>query len=205
MANTKGTSFAQARNYALERFGERGWAEVLAQLSLQDRDTLNGVVAVGWYDLALYARVIRAIDAVHGTGDLKLVTQLGRYEAEKDLKFVHRLFFRLANPAYVVEKAGEYWRRFHDTGTWSITRESPTIVHGTLSDWGVVDAALCAELSAYMVRILELVGGKDPTIDHRVCRARGDSSCFFRMRWRDGAGVSSNPPGAGTMGRPPGN
>jgi hypothetical protein len=186
VANTKGTSFAQAKNFVLERHGERGWIAVIEQLTSAERETLDGAVAVGWYDLELYARLIRSIDAVHGSGDLKLLVQLGRYEAENDLKVVHRLFFRLANPAYVVEKAGEYWRRFHDTGTWTLTRESPTIVHGTLSDWGVVDAALCAELGAYLVRIIELVGGKDPTIDHRVCRSRGDSTCFFRMRWRSG-------------------
>jgi hypothetical protein len=192
VANTKGTSFAQARHFVVDHFGERGWVDVLERVTMADREVLESVVAVGWYDLALYARLIRAIDGAHGKGDLRLMNQLGRYEAEKDLKVVHRLFFRLANPAYVVEKAGEYWRRFHDTGTWNITRESPTVVHGTLSDWGVVDAALCAELTAYMTRIVELVGGRDPNIDHRVCRARGDSTCFFRMRWRDGG--SSFPP-----------
>lgn len=189
VAKTKGTSFAQARHFVFDHFGDRGWGDVLERLTMADREAIESIVAVGWYDLALYARLIRAIDTAHGTGDLKLVGQLGRYEAEKDLKVVHRLFFRLANPAYVVEKAGEYWRRFHDTGTWTITRESPTVVHGTLADWGVVDAALCAELVAYMTRIVELVGAKDPTIDHRVCRARGDSTCFFRMRWRATASV----------------
>lgn len=93
-----------------------GWEAVVAGLEEEDRRALDGIVAIGWYSLPLYARVIRVLDRVHGSGDLQRVVALGRFEAERDLTTLHRIFLRLANPIFLLEKSAEYWRRFHDTG-----------------------------------------------------------------------------------------
>jgi hypothetical protein len=172
-----------ARSFVVERFGESGWAAVVARLSAQDREIVDTIVAVGWYSLSLYARLIRAIDEVHGVGDCALLVQLGRYEAEKDLTFIHRMFLRMANPAFAVEKIGEYWRRFHDSGTWRIKRVSESHIEGELVDWGYVDHAACRELGGYMARVLELVGAKGVIMEHPSCRALGDATCSYRARW----------------------
>ncbi len=182
-AKTKGVGFANVRVFATERFGADGWNGVLEKLTPADRDELQGMVPIGWYSLALYARVIRALDEVHGYGDLALVVQLGRFEVERDLTTIHRVFLRLANPAYTIEKFGEYWRRFHDSGRWELTRESDSHITGFLDEWGYVDHALCRELVGYMGRCLELVGAKNVIMEHPACRGRGEPRCFFRARW----------------------
>ncbi len=182
-AKTKGVAFLGVRSFVLARFGEPGWEQVLASLSAEDREDVQGVVAVGWYDLARYARLIRAIDATHGAGDLQLVAPMARFAAETDLKIYHRLFFRMLNPAAAVEKSGEYWRRYHDTGTWDMQRVSSTEATGTLTGWGIADDAMCLELCAYIGRVLELVGAKHVKLEHPRCRARGADACFFECRW----------------------
>jgi hypothetical protein len=184
MPLTKGVGFINVSMFARERFGERGYAEVLSSLSDEDREALASVISVGWYDLALYARLIRALDRVRGKDDLSLLSDLGRYEAEHDFTTIHRVFLRFANPDYVVEKAFELWRRFHDTGTWIIVRESERRMLGTLEEWGVVDEALCKELTAYLQRLLELTGAKDVRVQHATCRAIGSGSCVFIGTWR---------------------
>ena len=181
-AKTKGVGFVNVKSFVTERFGAQAWDAVLERLAPEDRDELSLVVSVGWYSLALYARLIRALDEVHGYGDLSLVVQLGRYEAEHDLATWHRIFLRFANPAFMVEKTGEYWKRFHDTGEWKIARE-PNGVAGVLEGWGCVDHALCRELVGYMSRLLELVGTKNVIFEHPTCRARNDAQCLFRARW----------------------
>ena len=183
-AKTKGVGFVNVRTFARERFGDEGWSATLAQLSPADREELASVIPMGWYSLPMYARLIRALDALHGFGDLSLVRELGRYEADKDLTTIHRVLLRLANPAFIVEKAGEVWRRYHDTGTWNITREATNRVSGTLDGWGCVDEALCREAAAYMARCLELVGARGVVMEHPQCRAKGESRCFFLARWR---------------------
>ncbi|MCC6903235.1 MAG: hypothetical protein IT377_29960 [Polyangiaceae bacterium] len=183
MAKTKGVSFVHAKSFCDER-GPTAWPGVLGRLPRVDQDEIASVVAVGWYDLALYARFLHALDAEIGGGDLAAVVELGRFQAERDLKIVHRLFFRLlTSPAYAIEKTAEYWRRFHDSGAWTITRSGDGHVSGCLDGWGV-DAALCAELTGYMPRMIDLCGGKNATMAHPRCRARGAARCEFEMGWQ---------------------
>jgi len=184
IAKTKGVGATNCRSFVVKRFGEEGWAKVLAELSVDDQDDLRAIIPVGWYPLALYARLLRAIDAVCGGGrDMQVLYELGRFSAEHDLTTIHRMFLRFANPAYIIEKTGELWRRFHDTGTWEVTRE-PGGVTAVLTGWGYVDEALCVQLTGYTTRALELAGAKNVVMDHARCRARGDKECRFRGTFR---------------------
>ncbi|MCC6559610.1 MAG: hypothetical protein IT372_42380 [Polyangiaceae bacterium] len=184
MATTKGIGFVNVRSFVHERFGAPAWQALVASFPEADRVVLGSIVSIGWYDLALYARLIRALEAQHGTGGLKLVHALGRYEAERDLTTIHAWFLRLFGPHTALDQMGKYWRRFHDTGEWAIERRSDREAVARLEGWGVVDAALCRDLIGYMSRLLELVGGRDVSLDHTRCRARGDARCEFHLRWR---------------------
>ena len=110
------------RAFVRERFGSAGLERLSQLLSQQDFELLNQAVAIGWYELDAYARLLRAFDTCFGNSDLMLCRSMGRYQAERDSTTLHRLFFRLANPGYLIEKTGEYWRRFQDTGSWSVER-----------------------------------------------------------------------------------
>ncbi len=180
---TKGVGFVNVKSFIGERFGANAWDSVVTRLSPEDREELSSVVSVGWYSLPLYARLIRALDEVHGYGDLAVVVQLGRYEAERDLTTIHRVFLRFFNPAFMVEKFAEYWKRFHDTGDWAAVRDNDQQITATLTNWGCVDHALCRELVGYFTRTLELVGGKNVVVEHPKCRAKGEVQCVFRARW----------------------
>lgn len=165
--------------------GEDAWHRVLARLSPEDRSVVEGMVAVGWYDLALQHRLLRAVDAALGHGDLALIPAVARFEADQDLTRIHRMFLRLANPAFVLEKSGEYWHRFYDTGEWSVKRERSNHAVATLTGVGEVDVAFCMYLSRYIERMFELVGAKEVHVDHPRCRTRGEPACVFAGAWRE--------------------
>jgi predicted hydrocarbon binding protein len=182
-AQTKGTGFLHVRAFTIGRFGADGWDAVLSTLSPDDRFALQHVISLGWYPLPLYARLLRALDEVHGCGDLALVVQNGRYQAEKDIGTVTRLLLRMAHPHYCLEKFGEFWRKFHDTGRWDVSRVAESTAAAQLHDWGHVDHALCRELIGYFGKLLELVGARHVVVEHPRCRGRGDDGCFFQARW----------------------
>jgi hypothetical protein len=179
---TKGITFQHIRTFCEKRFGQNGFTVLLDSLEPDERFLVEQVVAIGWYDLTLYAKLLRALDAHHGRGE-SLVEPLARYEAEQDYKTVHRLFFRLASPAFLIEKTAQYWSRFQDSGTWRIDRRGDRSVQGVLEGWAD-DEVLCRELSGYMARAIELVGGKGVVIAHPSCRGRGDPMCQFMLTWR---------------------
>lgn len=187
VAKTKGVGFLNVREFVLGRWGETGWTAVLGRLREHDRQELGSALAVGWYPLELYARLIRAVDDAHGKGNLGLMVELGRFEAERDLTTIHRLFLRFFHPSFIVEKTGTYWQRFHDSGVWEVTRPDRASICGVLRDWGCVDEALCRELVGYIGRSVELAGAQRVSVDHARCRARGEGECRFLVRFAERA------------------
>jgi predicted hydrocarbon binding protein len=183
MANIKGRMILNGRDFVLAREGNEGWRRVVERLSLEDRDALRAMVSVGWYDILLNDRVNRAIVDALGHGSSDVIDALGRYSAAEDLKTIHRLFLRMANPAFVLERAAEFWGRYQDSGAWTVVRETPNRVQGKLVGWGSRDEVTCVRLAAYVRRLFELVGAKDVFVERRACHARGDPACVFVGGW----------------------
>jgi len=183
MATTKGLGFINVRAFVSERYGAPAWQALLDGFPPADRMVLASIVSIGWYDLALYARLIRAVDERFGSGSLKLCYALGRFEAERDLTTVHQWLLKLFGPSTAIEQLGKYWRRFHDTGEWMNERRGEREVVARLTGWAV-DAALCRELFGYLGRTLELLGGRDIHLEHSRCRAQNEPACEFHLRWR---------------------
>jgi predicted hydrocarbon binding protein len=183
VANIKGRVILNARDFVVARDGSEGWRRVLDVLAAEDRETLASMVPVGWYDIRLSDRVNRSIVDGLGGGAMDVMHALGRYAAEEDLKTIHRLFLRMANPAFVLERLAEFWGRYQDSGVWTVVRARPNRVLATLDGWGAEDEATCVRLGSYTKRLFELVGAKDVYVDRRACRARGDPACIFDGGW----------------------
>lgn len=183
MPLTKGTVFIALRVFVRERYREDALQLVLDALSDEDRVTVEVATSSSWYDFEIRVRALRALDSVLGTGDNKLVYDFGAYGAERDLSTAQRMFLHLANPAYVLEKATEYWRRFYDFGEWEVKREhrgAGALLRGN----PVNDGVFCAEVTGYIHRMFELVGARDVMVGHPACRGRGDEECVFAGKWR---------------------
>lgn len=183
MARVKGVVLLNSREFALASGGDVAWNTALERLSAEDEQALAAVIPVGWYEMGLYDRVNRAVAETLGGSAEEVMEACGRFAADRDLRTIHRLFLRLANPAYVIERSAGFWGRFQDSGTWSIEREPPNRVRATLHDWGSQDELTCVRLGGYMFRLFQLVGAKNGALQRVACRARGDAACVFDARW----------------------
>lgn len=183
MAGIKGRVILNAPDFIVARDGTEGWRRVLDRLAPEDREALASMIPAGWYDMSLNDHVNRAIVEAVSAGTMDAMESLGRYSAAADLKTIHRLFLRMANPAFVLERAAEFWGRYQDSGVWTVVRESDTRVSATLQGWGSKDEATCVRLGAYVRRLFELVGAKNVWVERRACEARGDAACVFVGGW----------------------
>ena len=43
---------------------------------------------------------------------------------------------------------------------------------------------MCAELTGYIARVMELAGAEGVRMTHPLCRARGASECHFELAWQ---------------------
>jgi len=182
MAKTKGTGFVALKSFITRQFGYDDWRRFLSLLEPADRKKVEMPSAKEWYDLETWFRVLHVLSDNFGDDQRKVVLDFGRHEADRDLTSIQRLFLRLANPAFVLEKAGEYWRNFCDFGEWRIERVENG-ARAELADVPILDELYCTELLGYLGRMMELVGAKNLQTEHIQCRARGDDKCIFTGSW----------------------
>lgn len=178
----KGIGFENVRSYVKSKHGENAWGKVLASMSAADRACLTSIVAVGWYDVALFARLLRSVDQTLGSGDLSLLPKVGQHEAEQDFGRALRVLMRVVSPLQMFRAERRLWSHFQSSGEWVFT-PLPDGMRGSLDGW-YADTALCAELQGYLVRLVEFTGGKEAAVRHDKCRARGHAACVFDFRWR---------------------
>jgi predicted hydrocarbon binding protein len=183
MARTKGSAFVALKSFVTRQFGYEGWKRYLGRIEPRERKDIEMPSANEWYDLEVWIHSLQILKEVFGDELPEVVFEFGRHEAKSDLNFGQRLFLRLANPAYVIEKAGEYWRKFCDFGRWEVERKGSTGAVATLIGVPVADALYCEELSGYLKHLFELVGAKNVKLEHTHCRSRGDDSCVWDGSW----------------------
>lgn len=178
----KGIGFANVKSYVLNRQPPGSWAKVLEALDPDDASVIDTSVAVGWYEVSLFAKLLYAVDDVCGRGDLALMRDIGAYEADSDMSRILRIFFRVLSPSHIFTAEAHLWRHFQDTGSWSWTKV-PGGVDATLTGW-VIDDALLEELAGYLSRMLEFTGGRHVTVRYRIPSLNGVRGCAFEYRWR---------------------
>jgi hypothetical protein len=171
------------RSWVLERHGQDAWQRVRASLGPADGAVVASLLPMGWYDVRVQHRLLRTIDATLGNGDLRLVPSIGRHAAMHDLTRIPRLFLRLATPAFVLQKADDFWARFYDTGHWDVERHDDNSARAALRGFAVPDRAFCLYPFAYIERTFRLTGVQSGSLTHPACVCRGADSCVFAGSW----------------------
>jgi hypothetical protein len=180
----KGSAYLSTLAFIVENFGDLAKERVLARLSDEDREMYGHVMLpIQWYPLAPFPRLLRAMEAELGKGDMSLVTERGTWAAIRDMKTVHKVLLKLLNPQWIIEKGQRLWPNFHTSGRWEAERVGDHTARATLHDLGVVDDAMCATLKGWIIGLLTLAG-TTPIVDHIDCRVRGASACVYQVTWR---------------------
>jgi hypothetical protein len=185
LSHVKGSHLANTRAFILSSFGADGYAKVTALLAQEARDAIAAATGVAWYPVELHRDLLHALDRAQDTGGEHEVV---RRAAASDIEFavtrIHRLFFRVANPGFVLGRATDIWGRFYDSGVWDVTHFTDTSAAGTLRDFAVIDPLYCEYVRGFIQRLFELVGANEPRTRHTKCRARGDAACRFEGEWK---------------------
>lgn len=182
--NLKGSMFLSTFAFIEHRFGSSANAKVLARLGEADRALIGQLmVPIGWYPLAPFGRLLRAMDAALGAGDLALISERGEWTADRDLHTLRRAVLKLVTIPWIVSKAALLWPQFHDSGKWKVSQIDTHHAVAELAGLGVVDDAICASLSGWIRGLAKLSGTRHVDVRHTACRARGDAACAFDVRW----------------------
>jgi hypothetical protein len=184
-AQIKGSAFLLTLQYVEANHGSAAKGRILARLDPAAREILAGVLLpIQWYPLEVFTRVLRAMDSELGRGDLSVVIERGTWAAIHDMRTVHKVLLKLVSTRWVVEKATRLWGSFHNTGRWETEALGDKGARATLFEHGIVDEAMCATLTGWMLGLLQLAGAKGTDVNHDECRARGATNCVYLLRWK---------------------
>lgn len=180
---TRGLNPLGALRYVRHHHGDDGVVSVLAGLSAGDRavlggDTQEGLRSATWVPFLTHARLLRAIDARFGAGDLALLPGVGRFMAQADLPGLLKPVLRLMTPAFLITQTMRLWRGYHSHGRWELVRTSGDL-RAVLVDHPVAHPAFCATFCGFVEGALAFSGARAPHVEQTACRCHGDRACAF--------------------------
>lgn len=181
----KGSAYLSTLAFIESQFGAPAKERVLARLEPDDQKMLTGMVLpIQWYPLAPFPRLLRAMDAELGRGDLSLVVERGTWAALQDMRTVHKVLLKFVTPQWVVEKGMKLWPNFHTSGRWESKKDGEHGARALLHDLGIADEAMCATFRGWILGLLQLAGTKRASVEHPDCRGRGAATCLFVVSWK---------------------
>lgn len=185
----RGVNFVLAREYVLHTHGAAVWERVLAALEGEHRRVWTSPLTVGTYDFAAFKAMVVVLADVTRVRDAGTLAEMYAYVAEKSLNTLYKVFFRLANPAFVIGNFPKLWSRFFTAGAVQVPvaqRERAELVFDVpeiFLDW------LGPACLGYSTKAVELAGGHAVQVREsgRQATSAGTWRVTYAVTWREGA------------------
>lgn len=182
----RGVNFILARDYIQDTAGLEAWNRALARLTSEHRAVWERpLLPIGTYDFGAFKALAASAAAEQGaTSDVALAAMYA-YIADRSLNTLYKVFFRLANPAFVLGNFPKLWDRFFTAGRVQVPmaeRQRARLVFTVpevFLDW------LTPACLGYSMRAVELAGGRGVAVRAGDRRRRDDGSweVAYEVTW----------------------
>ena len=184
MSNTKAVHLKSFRKFVLQRSDEAAYQKILDRLSAEDRVVVTKqFLASQWVSYQIWWRLLVAADQVLGSGDYRIVREIGSFDAEENLHGIYQAFLKMMNVKSIISQSGLIWKRYYDAGTMKVIRLEKDQAEMQLSGFPGLPLHHEEELIGWMQTALKLSGAKNFTLGHDLCLAKGDPYCRFQAHW----------------------
>jgi len=184
-ASIKGNQIILAKRYFTHRFGADALNKVFSAMSPVAREIIEKPVVSGaWESEDAYIEFLAKADETLGCGDYQLDWECGRFLAKESIPTIYKIFIKLGDPAFVIERADRFWHQVHNTGRMETTRTGKNSVIGKLIGKESPHKAFCMSLMGYFQGTLELCGANNIKIEEVRCAANGASHCEYAVSWQ---------------------
>lgn len=185
MAKIKGSVVHSNAAFLQEKLGKEIYGQVLAKLTPADREALGTVILQSaWYEYSILLRLMEAAQEFYKpTTPKSMAWEMGRFSSEYGLKTVYKIFFKVADPQFVISRASKIFSNYFDTGVMEIVSMEARAAHLRIRGFDQPCEQFCDRAQGWMERTVEMAGGKSVTITHPICAARGGAYCDFLGRW----------------------
>lgn len=186
MANVKGSAVKASALFVQERLGMEGYQRISGRLPPGARETFQGaILQSSWYPFAhLRAFMEEARKEIPTPPGRSIAWEMGRFSADHGLNSLYRVFFKVADPGFIIRKGSQVLATYYDSGKMEPVVEEKGHALLRLTGFDEPHPLFCDRLLGWMERTLELCGAASIQMGHPRCLSRGDASCDYEGRWR---------------------
>jgi hypothetical protein len=183
MGRVRGRNLIPLRAFVKEKYGDKGWAAVLAGLSPKAREVMEGLILEdNWYDRAVDVEAVDAILRLAHKDDATLARQLAARIADHHERVYMRPVLK-QGPLALLRRAAAEWREYYQGGTLSVIETRERGVRLELHDPEASDLFCGQSLPGFLEAVLRLGGAKDVHARQTACRYRGAPCCEIEVDW----------------------
>jgi hypothetical protein len=156
----------------LKSIKESGWSipGVLAAMPPATRAVFEQpIVASAWYPYEAFAALGRAVEQVHGKGDLAVVRDFGRRGAVRDLGTTFRIISAITTLEFFLNRLQILWSKYTDTGRMQLKELADNRFVVQLHDFPDIDATHCASTEGWIEGMGVAMGATGMKARHTLC------------------------------------
>jgi hypothetical protein len=182
----KGVNFVFAKQYIMKEYGEDVWRRALTRLPEEQAAVWSGaLVPFGAYSFEAFKGMAHAVAEESGQRDDRELARMYEFIADRSLHAVYKIFFKLANPSFVISNYPKLWSRFFTTGNVTVATAEKGFakLHFELPemflDW------LGPACLGYSNKAVSMSGGRNVLVEElsRKLMSSGDWEVDFEIRW----------------------
>lgn len=181
----KGVAFVHTNKYIVKTYGEDTLQRILSFMPEVSRQEVADAAISVWYPVEYASYYLASLQRVLGRGDTQIIFKVSKEAGKEAFSLLYKVFFRLGNPGWVIERAPSIWRTVSTQGFLNVVERDAKHVVVRLTNFDYRDTLFCGErLRALIQAPLELSGCEITESLHTVCVAKGGPYCEWRYTWK---------------------
>ncbi len=184
MSKIKGSTILSRLKYAEVKGSPQMKQMVIDKLSPELQKQIEiGILMAAWYPFDYYAQLHRVIDQVMGTGDSKLLLDVGKYSAELAVQGVTKIFFKLGSVEFIIKRAAAVWRQHYTSGIMVPEFTEPKKVIFYIREFEEDSKEMMITVAGWIKRTGELSGCKNVTVSYKKYPENNAITYQYLLTW----------------------
>jgi hypothetical protein len=184
----KGINFTCAKKYIETNYGSETWEQIMSRLTPEAAAVWNSSLLSGSeYPFSAFKEMISSTIAVLRTTNNDEIAAIYEYIADQSLNSMYKIFFKFANPSYVIKNYPLLWTRFFNAGVVDVpaAEKGRGVVRFLLPD--IFDDWLAPACLGYSRKAVEMGGGKDLRMERTAYLKKNDGlfESVYELRWTE--------------------
>ena len=184
MLELKGPLFHSTIKYIKKIDGEERYKAYVAQLPDDVQAFLaKPILSSKFYPVELLKQMTLGYIAFTGKDAMTTYRDIGMVSAEEGFSGIYKIFFKVGTPASMIKTAPFVFKAYYSQGLMKAENTEKNTAQIRISGAGIDHIFLCARLSGFIQKTMELAGGVNVRVDHSSCFAKGSPIEEWVGRW----------------------